>query len=152
MNRTNQKIIPTNERLSKGDVGFNNRIGYQSLTPTTIEAWRETGWLGTGKKAEDRFSACEVLFELAERTELMASNTVDLSAVRGKILSYENDVTALDHVRFIMKKLKPESRKIFSDILIAPKYRNESLTQFEVKAATDNLAQVVEEWRETYPF
>lgn len=144
--------IPTNERISKGDIAFRDGGIYYSVVPTVLELWREKGFLGLGSLGEDRFAACEVLFELAESTRLMASNTTDLMRVPGCSTQITSDIGPLDHIRFMMKNMSLESSKIFRDMIVAPGMLEHRVDRMAVVKAMDELIAAVEMWKRSVLF
>ena len=143
------KTMPTNERLARGDVAVKASGIYYNLAPTTLEDWRERGFLGIGPRAEVRYSAGEILLELAEQTKLMSSNTIDYGRVYGRSVEEEPDVAPIDHIRFIMNKLNPQSAALFRSIMVAPCMRYPDLDQVSVGRAFDDLAGAIEAWKKS---
>lgn len=143
------KITPTNERIVKGDIAFSQCGMYYSLLPTVLENWKDMGFLGSNSKQTLRISACEVLFELAEQTELMASNTVMLDRVAGRSVEEQPEISSIDHIRFILRHVSIKSSKILRDMIIAPNTPMPNLTRFEVSAAMDDLVRAIELWKES---
>ena len=144
--------IPTNERISKGDIAFRDGGIYYSVVPTVLELWRERGFLGSGALGEDRFAACEILFELAESTRLMASNTTDLMRVPGTSTEVACDVGPIDHIRFMMKNMSLQSSKIFRDLIVAPGMLELRFDRAAVVQAMDELIAAVEMWKNSELF
>lgn len=143
------RITPTNERIVKGDVAFGGSGNYYSLTPTILENWKSDGSLGSGIEQELRVSACEILFELAEQTELMASNTIDLSKVSGRSVGAQSEISAIDHIRFILRQVSDGSSRILRDMIIAPNTTMPNSNLFEIRRATDELVKAIEIWKES---
>ena len=143
------EVMPTNERLARGDVRYTSNGRYRSSLPTVLEYWRQKGFLGSGSKQENRYSACEILLELAEHTNLMASNTIDYNRVDGLSTAEQPEISPIDHIRFIMSKISLESGKIFRRMIAEPDKEMPSIPYQSVTLAMDELVDAIEIWKKS---
>lgn len=116
---TEERISPTPERLAKGDIAYTDAKTYRCLTPTMIDRWRETGFLGTGQDNEDRLDAMGEMMELAEAAGLTSLGTMDMD-VFSPTTGGGADVTALDMYRFVLGRLSRGPRRVVNEIALQP--------------------------------
>ena len=135
-----ERVLPTAERLVKGDVAVAQDNVYRALEPTCLEAWMEKGWLGEGKIATDRFEALQQLLELAEAASLMASNTVDFERVGPGGSSEGADISALDRWRQQIEQCTKTSRSLLTQICCDP-CGFHVVDIFDLRTAADELIQ-----------
>lgn len=143
------KIVPTNERLIRGDVAVRPSGLYYNIAPTTFDEWYESGILGAGRIAEVRYSAGSILFELGSQTKLMASNTFDYTRVGTGGVDEGPDVAPIDHIRFIMGELSRDSARLFRNMIAAPCMRHPRVDGVTIRLAFDDLVKVIELWKKS---
>ena len=137
-----ERVLPTAERLVKGDVAVAQDNVYRALEPTCLESWMQKGWLGHGKVATDRFEALQYLLELAEAASLMASNTVDVERVGPGSSSYGADISALDIWRGLIDRCTRRSSSLLTKICCDPcAFHVVDLN--DLRAAADELIQAI---------
>ena len=142
-----ERICPTQERLAKGDLVYTESKTYRCAAPTIIDHWRETGFLGSDQRGDERLNALVDAMELAEAAGLTHVETSDFDLGLSHSTGEGADVTALDIYRFVVKQLSQTSSKVIRNIVLEP-FELHYINRMDAMLAADELVDALAKRRD----
>ena len=139
-----ERIMPTPERIAKGDLEFCQDKSYRSFTATEIDKWYAMGFLGKSPKSNYRRDAYLTLHKLAIADSMFSPDIVNFRAAEIGHSTDDDDRSALDKFRHIIGQVKSKrNRDVLTELCARP---NEPIhfSTTVVLDALDELQTVLE--------
>lgn len=115
-----EMILPTPERIAKGDVVRLPSGQMKNVSVTFLDLWRDQKVFEPDPAAEDYYSSLAIILDLTERAGLFSSATRSITALSFIDGKAEADLSAIDEWRHIVSQLSFNATKTIIRLVSDP--------------------------------